>query len=412
MSRFGLRSFLGLDARPYRWERSFLLVAALVVSDVIVFTLGYAQRWSAETGFTVSLFVLGPPRILLTMLVGNLLRVLLVILFLRFVRREGWALLLAALAIGLASEPVGHLLRGVLGLGWGAAVWRLGGVVSATAGALGFFVCLSLALGALRRPLAGLLVGGVAGSVVGLAAAEVGAELVRTHAQWGLAMGFLVRGVPRELLFGALFAPLLWAGLRASGSLREEPGPVVRRALFTGTFISAGAILVALWLAVRLCVVLGVWARPTFFGDFARDDARTVALSLTLLGRAALVIAAASAVVLLRFVYRIWAAIQDGHARTTPGRAVGFLFIPLFNLYWVFQVWAGFASDFNAVVRRRGLAVPALRPGLFAAFIVLAALGAVPYLEIAAVASFVLGVLQMRRVGDGVNALAAAGAAG
>jgi len=40
-------------------------------------------------------------------------------------------------------------------------------------------------------------------------------------------------------------------------------------------------------------------------------------------------------------VYKAWEAIQNGHARTSPGKAVGFLFIPCFSLYWMFPAyWA------------------------------------------------------------------------
>jgi hypothetical protein len=39
-----------------------------------------------------------------------------------------------------------------------------------------------------------------------------------------------------------------------------------------------------------------------------------------------------SLVVLFMFIYRMWASIEDGQARMTPGKAVGFCFIPLFNL--------------------------------------------------------------------------------
>jgi|GEM_PF-5646854 len=35
-------------------------------------------------------------------------------------------------------------------------------------------------------------------------------------------------------------------------------------------------------------------------------------------------------------VYRLWRLVPPERAATTPGRAVGFLFIPLFNLYWNF----------------------------------------------------------------------------
>ncbi len=50
--------------------------------------------------------------------------------------------------------------------------------------------------------------------------------------------------------------------------------------------------------------------------------------------------------------YKAWGAIQDGYARTTPGKVLGFSFIPVFNIYWVFVVMAGFASDYNAYLER------------------------------------------------------------
>ena len=42
--------------------------------------------------------------------------------------------------------------------------------------------------------------------------------------------------------------------------------------------------------------------------------------------------------------------IQAGGVRTTPGKAVGFLFIPFFNLYWVFTTYVGLAKDWNRVM--------------------------------------------------------------
>jgi hypothetical protein len=49
-------------------------------------------------------------------------------------------------------------------------------------------------------------------------------------------------------------------------------------------------------------------------------------------------------------LYRAWSCLQAGAPRTTPGKAVGFLFIPLFNLYWIFMAIAGLASDWNRIV--------------------------------------------------------------
>lgn len=49
-------------------------------------------------------------------------------------------------------------------------------------------------------------------------------------------------------------------------------------------------------------------------------------------------------------VHRAWACLQPGGAKTTPGKAVGFMFIPFFNLYWVFVAINGLPKDWNRIV--------------------------------------------------------------
>lgn len=50
--------------------------------------------------------------------------------------------------------------------------------------------------------------------------------------------------------------------------------------------------------------------------------------------------------------YRMWNAINDGKSRMTPGKAIGYLFIPVYGIYWMFQVWGGFPADYNAYLNR------------------------------------------------------------
>ncbi len=49
--------------------------------------------------------------------------------------------------------------------------------------------------------------------------------------------------------------------------------------------------------------------------------------------------------------YRMWDVINDGKSRMTPGKAIGYLFIPVYAIYWMFQVWS-FPADYNAYVNR------------------------------------------------------------
>ena len=55
------------------------------------------------------------------------------------------------------------------------------------------------------------------------------------------------------------------------------------------------------------------------------------------------------------FVYKMWNAINDGQTNPTPGKALGFLFIPFFSIYWIFVVWPGWTTRYNAYIQRHGI---------------------------------------------------------
>jgi hypothetical protein len=82
----------------------------------------------------------------------------------------------------------------------------------------------------------------------------------------------------------------------------------------------------------------------------------------------------------LVLLYQAWASIQDGCTGTSAGRAIGLLFVPFFNLYWVFVATRGFAKAFNSYVDRHGLATRKLEPGLFTLVAVYAVMGLAPRL--------------------------------
>ena len=67
-------------------------------------------------------------------------------------------------------------------------------------------------------------------------------------------------------------------------------------------------------------------------------------------------------------IYRMWQAIQDGHARTSPGRGVGYMFIPFYNFYWAFQAIWGWAKDFNAYIERHKVETEKVPEELFVMF--------------------------------------------
>ena len=73
----------------------------------------------------------------------------------------------------------------------------------------------------------------------------------------------------------------------------------------------------------------------------------------------------------LILLYRYWAVIQDGYARTTPGKAIGYMFIPFFDFYWIFQVYFGLCQDTNRYILRHQVQSETLSPGVALAYPIL-----------------------------------------
>lgn len=84
------------------------------------------------------------------------------------------------------------------------------------------------------------------------------------------------------------------------------------------------------------------------------------------------------------FLYKAWELIQDGRARATPGKAVGFRFIPFYALYWEFVAVMGLLDDIRDFARRRRIPIRSISQATAVWYCVLnivaAVLGWVPVL--------------------------------
>jgi len=105
--------------------------------------------------------------------------------------------------------------------------------------------------------------------------------------------------------------------------------------------------------------------------------------------------------------YKSWAAIQDGHARTTPGKAIGFLFIPLFDFYWIFQAVWGLSKDFNAYLQRNSIPAARLPEGFFLAYCILCFTTWIPFVGLGLfVVNCIIALIMVSALCDGINAVA------
>ncbi len=131
--------------------------------------------------------------------------------------------------------------------------------------------------------------------------------------------------------------------LSQSGAVRENKSLKLCRML---SWI-LGAAMLACILAGGVCYGI---AEAALSGTPSVDSIITV---LTFV-RAYRVLAGAAGLLMLGimvpvcvFIYRVWKSIPREFARTTPGKAVGLLYIPFFWLYWQFVALRGAAYDLD-----------------------------------------------------------------
>lgn len=57
------------------------------------------------------------------------------------------------------------------------------------------------------------------------------------------------------------------------------------------------------------------------------------------------------------FIHRAWSFLPDPYRTISPGKAVGLMFIPFFNLFWVFYAVHELTKQMNAYLKDRGIKV-------------------------------------------------------
>ena len=109
-------------------------------------------------------------------------------------------------------------------------------------------------------------------------------------------------------------------------------------------------------------------------------------------------------------LYRHWSLLQGHGARTTPGKAVGYGFIPFFFFYWWFVAYVGLATDNNRYLRELGISHRRMSRGLAIAVCVLSVLictvGLMPVAgAILAIPYMIVGYLAARQQRECIYAI-------
>ena len=58
-----------------------------------------------------------------------------------------------------------------------------------------------------------------------------------------------------------------------------------------------------------------------------------------------------SLIMVMKLLYKMWTALQDGNPRIkTPRIAVTYHFAPILNIFWIFKAWNGWVKDYNQYI--------------------------------------------------------------
>lgn len=178
----------------------------------------------------------------------------------------------------------------------------------------------------------------------------------------------------------------------------------VSKALYLGAYLGGSALGGILFAVAMFAIIGGAAAAEN--GQIHSGAGAAIAgigIFIIILAVALLI---TGAVFLYVLYYKMWAAIQDGCARTTPGKAVGFMFIPIFNIYWTFQAVWGFSKDYNEFLRRHSIDAKPLSEGLFLWACITPFLGFIPFVGwLANIAVLVLYIMVMNASCDAINNL-------
>jgi serine/threonine protein kinase len=142
--------------------------------------------------------------------------------------------------------------------------------------------------------------------------------------------------------------------------LKPDPRPLIPPVKPQPQVVPAPAKKVSVWGNVVAAVIAGLLWFPFTFesGSGGQQDVLIMIVVCSILTN----------IVLLRMIYKTWAALPASYARMTPGKAVGFMFVPFYNLYWVWNAYVSFAKDFNRYVKEVDPQQPPQPDGFYVAF--------------------------------------------
>ncbi len=139
----------------------------------------------------------------------------------------------------------------------------------------------------------------------------------------------------------------------------------------TGIKRASYGLLIGLWIGALVVGIVGLGLSASTASRGPDGESTSVMILFGSLGIAQ-ILALMAGILTYIYLYRAWSCLRFGSPRTTAGKAIGFLFIPFFNIYWIFVAVYGLAQDWNRITTSHPnlQGAPRMSEGLFLTFLI------------------------------------------
>ena len=204
---------------------------------------------------------------------------------------------------------------------------------------------------------------------------------------FGARMRWFVLNVVR----GAVLVLIVLAVFGWRSSTREvvsRPGPAVAPVAAYEVASRPGSALVISWSIISaLSQVVSIVALYLAFEAgprISRSEEKAIVTCLI----AAVLLTIPGVVLYFVWLYQAWRAVPPQYRSTTPGKAVGLLFIPIFNIYWVFRAVPGLSKSIERALEATNPS-KARGPG-YGSAVFTCIISIIPYVNLASGISYII----------------------
>ncbi|MBI4851497.1 MAG: DUF4328 domain-containing protein [Acidobacteria bacterium] len=125
----------------------------------------------------------------------------------------------------------------------------------------------------------------------------------------------------------------------------------------------------------------------TLDGRLSGGDEEVLAVTFVL----TILMAIPTGILFLIWLYKTWEAVPERYRSTSPGKALGFLFIPFFNMYWIFRAFPGLSKSIEKA--HRAINPSSAGSGGFVVGMIACVINFIPFLNILSFIPFMIWVL-------------------